>query len=323
MIFRKEINNNLHRMMTKQNDPLTLLNLACLKHTGCLLPISDFGGNNWKYDKVEVGGQVLDDLLKGVWREKKAKWSPHPYFNPLHLYYPSDDFGARVLRSILVDEIKFCKDPKTIITKDTIKSLANPYGYRGVQVKIQLDFGSLPSKIGRLFHCDREPHDYPHFGGQYNDHKSRTAIHHPTTKALDEGIFKRKMTEPIEGSWNSRYKYDIWTAKAALRKRKDTVDTIYELRQLAIGMSNTSEDLYFEGYHCHWSDIRREINGNYNTVEWRFKGKTYYEWVEARWKSEPQLTPEDYIRIYNPSSIDKQEKINQALITNFPKSSHR
>jgi hypothetical protein len=131
------------------------------------------------------------------------------------------------------------------------------------------------------------------------------------------------MTERIEGSWKSRYKYDIWTAKAALRKRKDTVDTIYELRQLAIGMSNTSEDLYFQGYHCYWSDIRREIRGHYNTPQWRFKGKTYYEWIEARWKSEPQLTPEDYIRIYNPSSIDKQEKINQALITNFPKSSHR
>tara|TARA_Y100000592_G_scaffold31957_1_gene50847 strand:+ start:3506 stop:4444 length:939 start_codon:yes stop_codon:yes gene_type:complete len=312
-------------MMTKQNDPLTLLNLACLKHTGCLLPISDFGGNNWKYDKVEVGGQELDDLLKGVWREKKAKWSPHPYFNPLHLYYPSDDFGAQVLRSNLVDEIKFCKDPKTITTKEIVKSISNPFGYKGVKVVLQLDFGSRPAKINRLFHAEREPHDYPHFGGQWAQ-KDQTVIHHPDTKALDEVIFRRKMAERGKDGWSSynyKYKYDIWTAKAALRKKKDTVDTIYLLKQLAIGMSNTSESLYFVGYHCYWSDIRREINGNYNTVEWRFKGKTYYEWIAPVLKAQPQLTPEDYIRIYNPSSIDKQEKINQALITNFPKSSHR
>ena len=316
MIFRKEINNNLHRMMTKQNDPLTLLNLACLKHTGCLLPISDFGGNNWKYKFDQEFYEVSGGLMRG-----KAKWSPHPYFNPLHLFYPSDDFGVRVLRSILVDEIKFCKDPTTITTKETLKSMGNPYGYKGVQIQIKLDFGSIPSKINRLFLVDREPHDYPHFGGIYNDHKSRQAIHHPSTKALDEGIFKNKMWKRV--GLNYAYKYDIWTAKGNLRKRKDTVDTIYLLKQLAIGMSNTSEDLYFQGYHCYWSDIRREINGNYNTVEWKFKGKTYYEWIAPILKSEPQLTPEDYIRIYNPSSIDKQEKINQALITNFPKSSHR
>ena len=89
-------------MMTKQNDPLTLLNLACLKHTGGLLPISDFGGNNWKYE-IETYENGDDIVI-----EKYGVWSPHPYFNPLHLYYPSDDFGVRVLRSILVDEIKFC-----------------------------------------------------------------------------------------------------------------------------------------------------------------------------------------------------------------------
>ena len=296
----------------KGNDPLTLLNLACLKHTGCLLPISDFGGSNW----VKKVLTVCDG--DEIYRFPNAKWSPHPYFNPLHLYYPSDDFGVRVLRSLLVDEIKFCSNPASIATKDTVKSLANPYGYKGVVVKIQLDFHSLPAKIGRLFLVDRESHPYPHFGGQWNSDKSRPAIHHPHTIALDEGIFKRKMTEQIEGSWNSRYKYDIWTAKGNLRKKKDTVDILYNLRYLAIGMSYTGDRYYFQGYHCSWCDIKREIRGNYNIPQWRFKGKNYYEWVEARWKSEPKLTPEDFIRIYNPQSIDKQEKINKALIANFP-----
>ena len=305
--------------MTKQNDPLTLLNLACLKHTGCLLPISDFGGNNWKYEWGQPPAKFFEGGTHG-W--KYAKWSPHPYFNPLHLYYPSDDFGVRVLRSLIVDEIKFCKDPTTITTKEAVKSMGNPYGYKGVKVVLQLDYSSRPSKINRLFLVDREPHDYPHFGGQWAQ-KNETAIHHPATRALDEGIFRRKMVEPRNDSHNYKYKYDIWTAKAALRKKKDTVDTIYLLKQLAIGMSNTSDSLYFVGYHCFWSDIRREINGNYNTVEWRFKGKTYHEWIAPILKAEPQLTPEDYIRIYNPQSIDRQEKINQALITNFPKSSHR
>ena len=96
--------------------------------------------------------------------------------------------------------------------------MGNPYGYKGVQIQIKLDFNSLPSKINRLFLVDREPHEYPHFGGMYNDHKSRTAIHHPHTQALDEGIFKRKMTEPIEGSWNQNTSMIFGQQKQHLEK---------------------------------------------------------------------------------------------------------
>ena len=304
----------------KGNDPLTLLNLACLKHTGCLLPISDFGGNNWKYE-LALDQYIDEPTFNPPDHPKYAKWSPHPYFNPLHLYYPSDDFVVRVLRSLIVDEIKFCRNPAQITTKDTVKSLANPYGYKGVVVKIQLDFHSLPAKIGRMFHPDHEPHDYPHFGGVWNDSKTRTAIHHPNTKALDDGIFKRKMREYPE-SGGTRYKYDIWTAKGDLRKKKDTVDALYQLRYLAIGMSNTSDRYYFQGYHCSGSDIRREIRGVGMITPWIFRGKTYYEWIKPEWENEPKLTPDDFIRIYNPQAIDKKEKINQKLIANFPTSSH-
>jgi len=298
----------------KGGDPLTLLNLACLKHTGCLLPISDFGGSNW----VKKVLTVCDG--DEIYRFPNAKWFPHPYFNPLHLYYPSDDFGVRVLRSLLVDEIKFCSNPASIATKDTVKSLANPYGYKGVVVKIQLDFNSLPAKISRMFHPEREPHQYPHFGGEWNDIKSRTVIHHPRTQALDEGIMRRKMMEKV--GYNYRHKYDIWTQKGDLRKKKDTVDILYNLQYLAIGMSYTGDRYYFQGFNCSWWDIEFQKRGAGMMPEWRFKGKNYYEWIEPIWKAEPKLTPDDFIRIYNPSSIDKQEKINQALIANFPKSSH-
>lgn len=87
-------------------------------------------------------------------------------------------------------------------------------------------------------------------------------------------------------------------------------------------MSYTGDRYYFQGYRCSEWDVKRELRGNYNTPAWRFKGKTYHEWIEPIWKAEPKLTADDFIRIYNPQSIDKQEKINQKLITNFPKSSH-
>ena len=295
---------------SKQNDPLTLLNLACLKHTGCPLPISEFSGNNWKYKFDQNFYEVSGGLMRG-----KAKWSPHPYFNPLHLYYPSDDFGVRVLRSNLVDEIKYCKSPG-VSEALKVNSIGNPYRYKGVTVVIQLQHNSIPSKINRLFLEDLDGYNdfgYPHFG--YN---SKQVIHHPRTRDLDEGIMKRKCAVNSGLDillFGSEYKWDIWTQKGDLRKRMDTVDTIYELGYLAIGMSSTSNEFWFKGVRTTLDDISRILKGN---PPWRFKGKTYYEWIEPRWKQEPKLTPEDFIRIYNPQSINKQEKINQALIANFP-----
>ena len=112
--------------MTK-TDTLTLLNLACIKHTGCSLPISDFGANNWKY--VEFEDFSLKELEPR--KSRKAVWSPHPYFNPLHLYYPSYDFGARVLRSQIVGEIEFIRHGEKRMKEIIIKQL-NPYNYKKI-----------------------------------------------------------------------------------------------------------------------------------------------------------------------------------------------
>ena len=293
--------------MTKQNDTLTLLNLACIKYTGFSLPISDFGGNNWKYELDEKWCDLTDGG-KHI-PIKKAKWFPHPYFNPLHLHYPSYDFGARVLRSQIVDEIKFLKSDWHKSSHST-KSEFNPYGYKQVIVVVKLGYNSIPSKVGRLFLEDLPSthlNEYPRF---LNIRK--WVCHHHRTRELDEKIMRRK---------NKRY--DIWTKKGDLRKHKDTAKIIYELYYLMISMSFTGYQLYFHEYHCDWDDVLRHIRGGvWHIQPWRYRGKTYYEWVKPMLANEPKLTTDDFIQIYNPQSIDKQEKINRALITNFPSSFH-
>lgn len=294
--------------MTKHNDPLTLLNLACIKYTGCPLPTGEFGGNNWKYE-LALDEYVDEPNFNPPDHPKYAKWSPHPYFNPLHLYYPSYDFAARVLRSQIVDEIKFLKSDWTTSSHST-KSEFNPYGYKQVIVVVKLGYNSIPSKIARLFLEDLPNtgcHEYPRF----LEHNGKLCHHH-RTRALDETIMRRK---------NKRY--DIWTKKGDLRKHKDTAKIIYELYYLMISMSFTGYLLYFHEYHADWDDVLRQIRGGvWHIQPWRYRGKNYQEWVKPMLANEPKLTTDDFIQIYNPQSIDKQEKINRALITNFPSSFH-
>lgn len=295
--------------MTKQNDTLTLLNLACIKYTGCSLPISDFGGNNWKYE-LALDEYVDEPNFNPPDHPKYAKWFPHPYFNPLHLHYPSYDFGARVLRSQIVDEIKFLKSDWHKSSHST-KSEFNPYGYKKVVVLVKFDYNSIPSKVNRLFLEDLPSafyiNEYPKFLNN-----SKSVIHHNRTRVLDEKIMKHK---------NKRY--DIWTKKGDLRKHKDTAKIIYELYYLMISMSFTGYHLYFHEYHADWDDVLRQIRGGvWHIQPWRYRGKTYHEWVKPMLANEPKLTTDDFIQIYNPQAINKQEKINRALITNFPSSFH-
>lgn len=296
--------------MAKANNPLTLLNLACIKYTGYPLPSSGGSGSNWKYD-LALDEYVDEPTFNPPDHPKYAKWSPHPYFNPLHLYYPSYDFGVRVLRSLLVDEIKFCKNPRDNPNRELIKSLANPFGVKGVSVKIELDFNSLPAKINRMFHPDREPHEYPFFP-EYGGRRTE-ARHHPTTEALDEGILRRKLRTE-DGDW----KYDIWTTKGLLRKKKETAEIIYNLKYLAIGMSYTADTYWFKDFNCSGWDIKFQIRGVGMMHPWTYAGKNYYQWIKPFIDKEPQLEPEDWVRIFTPDKINKQEKINNALIANFP-----
>lgn len=295
----------------RANDPLTLLNLACIKHTGHSLPSSDGSFSNWKYD-LALDEYVDEPTFNPPDRPKYARWSPHPYFNPLHLYYPSDDFGVRVLRSLLVDEIRFCKNPKDNPNRELIKSLANPFGFKGMSVKIELEFNSLPAMIGRMFHPDREPHQYPFFPNYGNDRRTQVK-HHPTTEALDEQILRYKLRKE-DGGW----KYDIWTVKGNLRKKKETAEIIYNLKYLAIGMSYSSDRYWFHNYHTNWYHIQLELRRNNYQPEWTYAGKNFQQWIKPITDKEPQLEPEDWVRIFTPDKINKQEKINKTLIANFP-----
>lgn len=75
------------------NSTLSLLNLACIKHTGQSLPQSCLLETDWKY--VKVNG------------EKVAVWSPSPLANPLRVVYPNDDIEQKILRGIVVSELDF------------------------------------------------------------------------------------------------------------------------------------------------------------------------------------------------------------------------
>ena len=297
---------DLIMVASKQNDILTLLNLACIKHTGCPLPVSEFASNNWKSKLVKA-----DSILKKI-----AVWSPHPYFNPIHLYYPSYDFGARVLRSLVVGEIDFIKNGlKRLQVK--LEEESNPYGYRDrkgrppmMPPNLYFIQSSKPSKISRLFLLDDDYERYP----RKSDRAELTNRHSPRLVRLDIDIMENKC---------KRLPYDIFTQKGTLRKKVEVAQGIYETGMMSIGMSNCSDALFFAAKRSGYTPsclgalsseqlldvVRDELIG----------GKKLSELVKRLYIiPEDKLEPEDYIRIYNPKAIDKKKLINQKLIANFP-----
>ena len=283
---------------SKQNDILTLLNLACIKHTGCPLPVSEFASNNWKSKLVKA-----DSILKKI-----AVWSPHPYFNPIHLYYPSYDFGARVLRSLVVGEIDFIKNGLQRL-QDKLEEESNPYGYqdrrgRPPMMPPQLYFiqNSKPSKINRLFLKDGVFERYPKTV-VFRSHPNK---HAPQLVRLDRDIMENKCR---------RLSYDIFTQKGTLRKKGDVAQGIHETRMLSISMSNCSNQLFFGTLHTSngWQGSAHYLN------EWVLSTRGLQEKINKLYIIPgDKLEPEDYIRIYNPKAIDKKKLINQKLIANFP-----
>ena len=301
--------------MKKENDILTLLNLACYKHTGCLLPVNDCGGNNWKW--VAPWHPQLGF--------RKAKWSPHPYFNPLHLYYPSYDFGARVLRSLVVGEINFIRYGETEIKKQ-LKKIINPFGYADAKiggwaneppVKVLCSFHphSKPSKIQKLFLADLvhtgetalgTTHSHPlcAFPVCISSGSRPRNRHHHRTEELDKSILRRK---------HRRRPYDILTKSGKLRKKGNIAKDISDILMISIGMSSTYDGYFVKNFELATYQLRRMIRdyAHPNSTPLRKQIGEYFTASEL-------LQPQDFVEIYNPSSIDKKEKINQKLIANFP-----
>ena len=321
---------------SKQNDILTLLNLACIKHTGCPLPVSDYSANNWKKPKLWTG-------------VRRAVWSPHPYFNPIHLYYPSYDFGARVLRSLVVAEIDFILNGERKLREQILK-LSNPFNYpnnpRGWETNLssadgcsreykddvitfQLHFTSpagqqgrgKPSRLKRLFLKDgvsAEDKLFPQKGMTGRWTRDDWNKHHPRTMEIDKEILRNKCNRI---RWRDRL--DIWTKKGQLRKSDSIVEDIYDARMLAIGMSSTSDRLFFKGFQVSHSQLWARI------ADWSWKGCSYHQLLKGHHPKhraygtvmidKTPLTPEDYVEIFGEKKEgQRKEKIDKALIANFP-----
>lgn len=302
--------------------PIELLNLACIKYTGCPLPISDFDANNWKYELDEQWCDVAGSILT-----KKAKWSPHPYFNPLHLYYPSYDFGVRVMRTNLVDELQNWFDVLSERKQKEIQEKVleqinkeNPYFSCQVMVRVRATANSYDDRQAKL-RSILDPIVNVRCRDQY-------------AYNIDEQVMERKLKRLDLGV--------IFTQQDTILKKPISFEVLYYVSLLRIGMSYKNN--YHSKYqyinfpsayttncwgHCptlYWEEgdfLPKELSGwNLRKV----KSADYYKtWIvkhQQKLKKEfvpaDSLTTDDYIRIYNPQGYNKTEKINKALIANFP-----
>tara|TARA_R110000822_G_scaffold119979_1_gene253259 strand:+ start:715 stop:1599 length:885 start_codon:yes stop_codon:yes gene_type:complete len=292
------------------DDILTLLNLACIKYTGQSLPSSDNGDNNWKY-KICYDEYVDEPTFNPPDHPKQAVWSPNPYFNPLHLYTPSFDFGARVMRKLIVDELEFIFNYKEILM-DKISKLS-PYG-KGLTISITPIYNSPICKITQLIPKKyKKTISYPLITAGRNEvnyHPSEILLH-------DRDILTKKQQQPsVQQGINKHYecKYNLFTAKDELRRNKQIVEDLFEIRMMTIGMSSCSQRVYSKTLFSDWRDLQ-----NYHFGYWNYRGKTFYECMGELYKrEEDNLQPADWIRIFSPQRIDKKELINNALIANFP-----
>lgn len=291
--------------------PIDLLNLACIKYTGCPLPTSESGANNWKYEKEKTSIITLT---------KKAKWSPHPYFNPLHLYYPSYDFGVRVLRTNLVDELKIWFDVLSETKQKEIQQKVleqfnkeNPYFSCRVFVSVSttgLGFNSREAKLKYLL----EPIVSNRCRDQY-------ALN------IDEQVMKQKLKRLDLGV--------IFTQQDTILKKAHSFEVLYYVSLLRIGMSYNNNFIKFPSTystncwgHCpsvRWTDkfLPTDLSGSWNLR--KVKCADYYKtWIvkhQQKLKKEfipaDSLTTDDYVRIYNPQGYNKTEYIEKKLIENF------
>ena len=300
--------------------PIDLLNLACIKYTGCPLPVSDFDANNWKYEFELV--EYVDKWRKT--NHKKAKWLPHPYFNPLHLYYPSYDFGVRVLRTNLVDELQTWFDVLSERKQKEIQQKVleqfnkeNPYFPCQVFVSVRASPKGYNDRQSKL-KCILEP--------IVNDRcRDEYALN------IDEKIMKQKLKRLDLGV--------IFTQQDTILKKPIAFEVLYYVSLLKIGMSykndyGTNQFIKFPSTystnnwgHCpsvSWTNkfLPTDLSGwNLRKVNcadyyknWivKHQQKLNKEFIPA-----DSLTTDDYVRIYNPQGFDKKEYIEKKLIENF------
>ena len=92
------------------NDPIYLVNLACLKHTGVTLPVNFNGSPEWSYT-IELVGEELDGVREG---KKKGKYNP---YKSTLLRYPflsisdSHPLEQKIKRAMIVSELNEAFSP--------------------------------------------------------------------------------------------------------------------------------------------------------------------------------------------------------------------
>lgn len=309
--------------------PIDLLNLACIKYTGCPLPSSESGANNWKYEKEKRvwTGFVGSEKTSIITLTNKAKWSPHPYFNPLHLYYPSYDFGVRVLRSNLVDELQTWFDVLSNSKQKEIQEKVleqfnkdNPYFSCQVFVSVRVSateygYNSREAKLKYLL----DPIVNDRCRDQYAFN-------------IDEQVMKQKLKRLDLGV--------IFTQQDTILKKPIAFEVLYYVSLLRIGMSyknnyGTTQYINFPSIYstnswghcpslsCGEKFLPNDLSGSWNLR--KVKCADYYKkWIvkhQQKLKKEfvpaDSLTTDDYVRIYNPQGFDKKEYIEKKLIENF------
>lgn len=282
-------------------DIQTLLNLACIKYTGHPLPALSYGDNNWKfeYDAAPVVPRSLYHLCR-----KRAVWAPHPYFNPLHLYYPSNDFTVSVCRKLIVGELEH---REKILT-----------GYYLKQARLQL-MKTLNQYGGNYYPTLEIPN------------KSKTVYTEKSVKSIDCDILSNKLRK-FKGS-------DTFTQCLDVRKTQQAIENLYIMKLLAIGMSASchkakvlirfgdsnypiyihfdcgtiADKLFYPWIHGHPA-TQQNWSVSYRAGRRMTRFDIYKKY---RGKEEDPLTPEDYVRIYNNKISYKNNYIEKKLIENF------
>lgn len=278
-------------------DIQTLLNLACIKYTGHPLPALSYGDNNWKfvYDAAPI--------VPRTWCRRIAVWSPHPYFNPLHLYYPSNDFAVSVCRKLIIGELEH---------REKVLS-----GYYLKQARLEL------IKI------------LNQYGGDYYPtlsipDKSKTVYTEKSVRSIDCNLLSNKLRK-FNGN-------ETFTQGLDVRKTQQAIENLYRMKLLAIGMSASchkakvnirfgasdypiyihfdcgtiADKLFYPWIHDH------PTAQQYWSITYRAGRMTRFDiYKKYRGKEEDPLTPEDYVRIYNNKISYKKQYIEKKLIENF------
>lgn len=315
------------------NDLESILNLACIKYTGFPLPTSALTRNNWKYEWGQPPANFFEGGEHG-W--KYAKWSPDPYFNPLHLHYPANDLVHQIQRKHINEELRFYagdlhKDwrgqrqyPAAKAMADAVKKLL-PYTLPSDSVSVSITLSDRQRRISSIL-CE-----------------SRTLgwVRHADERIMRNKVY-REGWSPFE---------NVLTAKGTIRKNPEAIIKVYIIRMIQVCCSMYDETAYIVEpppkdfpqlplshrltyFNCgckyehpppaalrihdqkSWSWMNEGYNVEWAT--WRSGRRTAWDVIKNSDAVQgDRLEPEDYVRIFNRESINIEKLLEKKITDNF------